>query len=416
MISFKKLFTHFTIILFLFSAILYYVNASTSVHLVINEFDQNPPGHDNYLSVEEWVELYNPLSEAVDISGWTLSSTVGRTATVTIPGGTVIEAKGYYLVTRGSQWLDNDGEVIILQNANGNEVDRTPASSDDDNDDRSWARYPNGLDEDADNDWRFQTSTIGESNGGDLPSPTPEPEPEPTPSPEPEPSPSSSPEPSQSPEPEPEPEPSPEPTYIASLVVLDAPSEVFVGESFTVELTVSYEFTIPTEMHVTIYDPDEPFKDEETWVARDSETLEGEGSITYHLELTAPEEEITWSLEANVGYISEGEWTPGGADYVEFFDIQVREVDTPEPSPSPSPEPEPSPSSSPEPSQSPESEPEPSPTPEPEPSPSPSFAPSPEPSPSPSLSPEQKGIPGFPTQAIIIGVLLSLFILKKIQS
>jgi len=126
------------------------------------------------------VELYNPTSEAVDISGWTLSSTIGRTATVTIPGGTAIEAEGYYIVSRASQWLDNDGEVIILRDANSNEVDRTPALSDDDNDDRSWARYPNGQDTDSVGDWKYQISTIGESNGGEPPPPPPEPTPSPT--------------------------------------------------------------------------------------------------------------------------------------------------------------------------------------------------------------------------------------------
>ena len=49
-----------------------FVVTSISGHLVINEFDLNPPEHDNYLRVEEWVELYNPTSEDVDIGGWTL--------------------------------------------------------------------------------------------------------------------------------------------------------------------------------------------------------------------------------------------------------------------------------------------------------------------------------------------------------
>ncbi len=56
------------------------------------------------------------------------------------------------------------------------------------------------------------------------------------------------------------------------------------------------------------------------------------------------------------------------------------------------------------------------PEPDPSPSPSPSPDPEPEPEPTPEPEPEQDGIPGFPTQAIVIGVLLSLFILKKIQS
>jgi len=53
---------------------------------------------------------------------------------------------------------------------------------------------------------------------------------------------------------------------------------------------------------------------------------------------------------------------------------------------------------------------------EPEPEPSPASSPEPSISPSPTPEPEQGGIPGFPTQAVVLGVLLSLFILKKIQS
>ena len=181
--SFKKSLKLFTSFLLLFSLIPYHVDATPPPHLVINEFDQNPPGNDSYNSVDEWVELYNPTSEAVDISGWTLSTTSGTTVTVPIPEGTVIGAISFYVINRGSQWLDNTGEAIILRDDAGNEVDRSPILSDGDNDVRSWARYPNGQDQDSDTDWRFQTSTIGESNGGEPPQPDPEPEPIPEPIP-----------------------------------------------------------------------------------------------------------------------------------------------------------------------------------------------------------------------------------------
>lgn len=39
-----------------------------------------------------------------------------------------------------------------------------------------------------------------------------------------------------------------EEAYPASIVNIDAPYEVYVGEVFTVEVTVSYNFTVPTEM------------------------------------------------------------------------------------------------------------------------------------------------------------------------
>lgn len=168
----------YTIFLILFSSIFYFnVNMkSESGHIVINEFELNPPGNDNYLSVEEWVELYNPTSTDIDISGWTLSTTHGKTVTVYIPQGTVIKAHGYYVYSRGSQWLDNDDESIILRDSNGNEIDRTPVKSDNENDDRTWARYPNGKDTNSDSDWRFQLSTRGSSNGGES-NPPPQPQP-----------------------------------------------------------------------------------------------------------------------------------------------------------------------------------------------------------------------------------------------
>ena len=140
-------------------------NEPTSDRVVINEFELNPPGNDDDLSVEEWVELYNPTTSSVSIGGWKISTTHGIAVTVTIPSGTTIAAKGYYVVGRGPQWLDNEEESIILRNSTGNEVDRTPVKDDTYNDERSWQRYPNGQDTDAAADWSFRASTKGGSNG-----------------------------------------------------------------------------------------------------------------------------------------------------------------------------------------------------------------------------------------------------------
>ncbi|MDP6458486.1 MAG: lamin tail domain-containing protein, partial [Candidatus Bathyarchaeota archaeon] len=154
------------------------VKALTPDQIVINEFDQNPLGNDNYLSVEEWVELYNPSSEPVDISTWSILTTGGKEVTVTISEGTIIEADSFYVLSRASQWLDNDGESIILRDAGENEIDRTPPLSDDQNDELSWSRYPNGQDGDLDTDWRLQPSTKGSTNRGELPPLEPKSEPE----------------------------------------------------------------------------------------------------------------------------------------------------------------------------------------------------------------------------------------------
>lgn len=138
--------------------------------ILINEVESNPPGNDNLTSVYEWIELYNPNDYAIDVSGWSVSSTAGRTATLLIDGGTVIPAGGYLVIASGSQWLDNSGEIVILADASGNQVDAVGPFSDDENDSRSWQRYPNGSEE-----WSFRPSTSESSNGGSIPEPTPEP-------------------------------------------------------------------------------------------------------------------------------------------------------------------------------------------------------------------------------------------------
>jgi hypothetical protein len=143
---------------------------SVTSHIVINEVEANPAGTD---AGNEWVELYNPMATNVNIIGWSLSTTAGVTKTVSIPSGTTIQANGYYVVTYGSQWLDNSGESVILRNAGRTEVDRTPSLDDAKNDGNTWQRYPNGVDTDSVSDWEFKLGTRGVSNGGGVaPSPT----------------------------------------------------------------------------------------------------------------------------------------------------------------------------------------------------------------------------------------------------
>lgn len=45
-----------------------------------------------------------------------------------------------------------------------------------------------------------------------------------------------------------------EQTRTATIIGINAPSEVYVGELFTVEVTVSYEFSESTEMLLSFYD------------------------------------------------------------------------------------------------------------------------------------------------------------------
>jgi hypothetical protein len=113
----------------------------------------------------EWVELYNPASKDVDLTGWTLSSTQAYGGKTIDLFGT-IKANGYR-VFRRSRWLHNTrGESVILRDAGSNEIDKTPSLKDGPktNDYRSWQRCPNGKDTDSSSDWKFRLSTWKYSN------------------------------------------------------------------------------------------------------------------------------------------------------------------------------------------------------------------------------------------------------------
>jgi hypothetical protein len=134
--------------------------------VVINEFELNPPG-DDYAPGAEFVELYNSGPAPVDVGGWKVVSTHGVPVVVTIPAGVGISPGGFYVVGHSGQWLDNTDEQIILRDAGGVEVDRTPVKSDPFNDARTWQRYPDGA-----ANWVFDTATKMAVNVPEFQQPT----------------------------------------------------------------------------------------------------------------------------------------------------------------------------------------------------------------------------------------------------
>ena len=133
-------------------------------HVVINEWEANPPGSDTNM---EWVEIYNPTAVSVDIGNWMLMDSYYNNNTVSIPDDTVIEPGEYLTINWTNRSLINSHYCSIsLLDSTGQEVDRTNAAKDSENDDRCWARLPSGKDLDIDSDWKFQKATPGLSNGG----------------------------------------------------------------------------------------------------------------------------------------------------------------------------------------------------------------------------------------------------------
>ncbi len=128
-------------------------------HIVINEFESNPEGAD---AGREWIELYNPTPVSVNISGWRIYNKNLDFKTI---GNVTIEAGGYYVLNATGLTLYNSDEQLTLKN-NETVVDATPPKSDDANNNKCWARVPNGADTDSESDWTFQICTRGTSNDG----------------------------------------------------------------------------------------------------------------------------------------------------------------------------------------------------------------------------------------------------------
>jgi len=142
--------------------------SSITGHVVINEFDQNPPT-DQRSVFDEWAELFNPTGQAINVTGWKVSA--NHTGFVyTIPPVTTIGPGDYLIIQPGQLWLHDEWEIIVLKDSTGNVIDTTRNATDTQNNDRSWQRFPNGQDTDNDADWAptLLPATKGVSNGGEV--------------------------------------------------------------------------------------------------------------------------------------------------------------------------------------------------------------------------------------------------------
>jgi len=155
------------IILILISFLLFGLESRTlsaSSGVEIYAFDQNPAGSDKG---NEWVTLYNPTNESVDIGNWILQTTHDSVVTETIPEGTMLNSGSYYIYSSPYQWLDNEDESIILKDSEGKEVDRTPVLSDTKDDNRCWVR--------KNSEWVFEVKEEFGKPTTPMPSYTPKP-------------------------------------------------------------------------------------------------------------------------------------------------------------------------------------------------------------------------------------------------
>ncbi len=129
--------------------------------VVINEVESNPAREESAFktAVSAWFELYNTEDKDVDLSGWSIKNSEGRS--ITIPKGTVIRGIDYYVQDVRPGWLAQDGEILVLNDAGGAEVDRTAALTDEDDNEMAWTRDPDGRDAESTDDWKYLASSRG---------------------------------------------------------------------------------------------------------------------------------------------------------------------------------------------------------------------------------------------------------------
>jgi len=91
--------------------------------IFINEILPSPKGAD---SEEEWIEIFNKNDFEVDLSGWKISDTLGKTTTYIFPAETKISAKGFLVLNRPTTkiTLNNDGDTLNLIQPDGNILDK----------------------------------------------------------------------------------------------------------------------------------------------------------------------------------------------------------------------------------------------------------------------------------------------------
>lgn len=123
--------------------------------VVINELQPSntSTAQDSSLQFDDWIELYNRSSSAIDISGFFLTDNDNNLTRWRIPDGTTIEGNGYLIV-----WADADlnqiglhadfklsskGEEVLLINGNMQIVDQV--KFDEQVGETSYARKPNGT-------------------------------------------------------------------------------------------------------------------------------------------------------------------------------------------------------------------------------------------------------------------------------
>ncbi|MFA5061637.1 MAG: lamin tail domain-containing protein [Patescibacteria group bacterium] len=136
------------------------ITSTIWAQLKINEFVADPA------TGSEWVELYNPSSSSLDVTGGYICDSRNTTSTCKDIFGVVSSSSWLFIDLQTKSYLNNGGDAVILKNPDGEIVDRViygPELAAEK--DQSVARKTDGVDTDDNSDWAITTEpTPGAAN------------------------------------------------------------------------------------------------------------------------------------------------------------------------------------------------------------------------------------------------------------
>jgi hypothetical protein len=126
----------------LYSVVLLFFANLSSGQAVINEYSASNlrTFPDNYGKYEDWIELYNPGNQTLDIGGWYLSDKESKPKKWKIPAGTILQPKGFIIFWTSGRDESKDGhfhtnfkftqtdgdEFVVLANKSGTVTEKYP--------------------------------------------------------------------------------------------------------------------------------------------------------------------------------------------------------------------------------------------------------------------------------------------------
>ena len=110
----------------------------------------------------DWIEVYNTSDDDMDISGFILNDKDVADGGFSIPDGTIIKGKGFYVVDQDESGIkiSSGGEDVSLSKPDKTVVDWTKTPDMSSSVGLTWAREIDG-----DGDWMISNATPGASNG-----------------------------------------------------------------------------------------------------------------------------------------------------------------------------------------------------------------------------------------------------------